>query len=117
MAASVLLTIGEQAELIEAIVQKASLIVPGQKDKNTMGPVIDNLSLDKIVNYIDDAVNSGAKLLLDGRSWSKTRPSGYWVGPTIILHSKKQDKALHEEVFISLILDFWTCTFYFCSQI
>ena len=42
MAASVLLTIGHQPELIKAIVEKAGMLVPGQDAgvSNIMGPGI-----------------------------------------------------------------------------
>lgn len=41
MAASVLLTIGHQQELLDLIVKKASSLLPGQEGKTAMGPVID----------------------------------------------------------------------------
>lgn len=40
MAASVLLVIGNQQDLIDAIVAKASKITPGQDSAGEMGPVI-----------------------------------------------------------------------------
>ncbi|KAJ3302129.1 hypothetical protein HDV03_005420 [Kappamyces sp. JEL0829] len=103
MAASVLLTIGDQKELIGAVVRKAGAITPGQGGKNTMGPVIDKPSLDKILSYINDSEKGGAKILLDGRLWLKNAKlqasGGFWVGPTVILHTNKADKALHHEIF------------------
>jgi malonate-semialdehyde dehydrogenase (acetylating)/methylmalonate-semialdehyde dehydrogenase len=96
MAASVLLVIGEQKELVDSIVKKASAITPGAA-AGEMGPVIDDGSRTKIMNYINDAEAGGAKILLDGRGWGKKE--GWWVGPTVILHSNKEDKAMKEEVF------------------
>lgn len=52
----------------------------------------------RINHYIDDSENNGADILLDGRRWSKKSP-GNWVGPTVILHKEKTDKALHDEIF------------------
>jgi len=103
MAASVLLTVGTQAELLDQVVKKASEILPGQQGKGTMGPVIDQSSLDKICGYIEKSDRAGATILLDGRSWKKNpklvASGGYWIGPTVILHKNKLDPALHDEIF------------------
>jgi len=98
MAASVLLTVGKQPKLISSIVEKAKKLVPGDKDRQ-IGPVIDQPSLEKINRYINEAEASGAQLLLDGRSWTNEHKNGFWVGPTVILHTKKTDPALHDEIF------------------
>lgn len=108
MAASVLLTLGKQQDLVDLIVQKASALKPGQ-GPSQMGPVIDKASRDRIVGYIDEAEKSGAKILLDGRTWVNDRSDsakndsalsqGWWVGPTVILHTNRADPALHDEIF------------------
>ena len=64
-----------------------------------MGPVIDQSSKKKIVSYIEDSVARGATLLLDGRTTDWTLKGECWIGPTIILHKEKSDKALHDEIF------------------
>lgn len=53
----------------------------------------------RILNYINEAEQiDGAQVLLDGRTgWGPTE--GSWVGPTILLHSSAQDKAMREEIF------------------
>ena len=96
MAASVLLLIGNQDELVRSIVEKASKLVPGQEN-GQIGPVIDEMSLNKIKSYISQAEVSNVKVLLDGRLWDKQE--GFWVGPTILLHKNKDDPALHDEIF------------------
>jgi malonate-semialdehyde dehydrogenase (acetylating) / methylmalonate-semialdehyde dehydrogenase len=102
MAASVLLVVGEQDQLLQRIVDKASKIQPGT-EPTQMGPVIDSASYAKILSYIEDAENEGAKLLLDGRHWKEQVQSGNsagnWIGPTIILHQSPHDKTMKEEVF------------------
>jgi len=97
MAASVLLLVGENNALLDSVVEKASKIEPGT-GPGRLGPVIDEASYNKIMSYIEDAEKSGAKMLLDGRSWKKD-DGGCWVGPTIILHNSSQDKTIREEVF------------------
>jgi len=98
MAPTVLLTIGNQPDLVDKIVSKTKAIQPGQLE-GQMGPVIDQLALETITRFIRDAEVSGAKILVDGRQWTKSRPEGYWIGPTVMLHTNKQDAALREEVF------------------
>lgn len=52
-----------------------------------------------MISFINEAEAGGAKILLDGRKWATERPAGYWVGPTIILHSSADDRAMKEEIF------------------
>ncbi|KAL3921562.1 MAG: hypothetical protein SGILL_002683, partial [Bacillariaceae sp.] len=100
MAASVLLVVDQQHELIGKIVAKASKIEAGSLPKQ-MGPVIDEASYKKIISYIEDAEQCGAKLLLDGRDWNAKYggDGGNWIGPTVILHQSPNDKTMKEEVF------------------
>lgn len=96
MAASVLLTIGQQKGLIEKIVEMSKEIRPGYKS-GEMGPVIDRAALEKIERYIADAKELGAEILVDGRSWKGmqgTHPNGFWIGPSVILHKNKDDPAM-----------------------
>ncbi|CAG8666122.1 35474_t:CDS:10, partial [Racocetra persica] len=108
MAASVLLTIGPQQDLLDRICAKASSIKPGVKP-GEVGPVIDQLSLDKITNYIIDSERAGAKILVDGRPWTSQKTEGFWIGPTVILHTNKNDKALHDEIF-GPVLSVYQCS-------
>lgn len=99
MAASVLITIGEQPELIDAVVAKAAQLRKGQHG-GCVGPVIDCSSRDKIVAMIDAAVAGGAQLLLDGRSWVADG-AGWWVGPTVLKlpESMREHEVVRTEIF------------------
>lgn len=98
MAASVLLVVGENEELIQNVVERAKGLELGT-GKGEMGPVIDKHSFDKVRSYIEDSEKAGAKILLDGRNKTVPEGGGNWIGPTVILHSKGGDKALHDEIF------------------
>lgn len=99
MAASVLLLMGVQDELLNKLVAKASLIEAGA-GPGKMGPVIDTVSYQKIIAYIEAAEQDGATILLDGRSWkAELGGSNNYIGPTIILHKSSDDKTMKEEVF------------------
>ncbi|CAG8586502.1 140_t:CDS:2 [Acaulospora colombiana] len=107
-AASVLLIIGSHEELLDRIVAKASSLQPGSQS-GEIGPVIDQQSLDKIISYIEASIKVGAKILVDGRSWTQNRTEGFWIGPTVILHNNKEDKALHDEIF-GPVLSIYQCS-------
>jgi len=90
--------VGQPTELLEAIVDKSKKIVQGQS-AGQLGPVIDEEALKRITSHINQAEADGAKILVDGRPWTKRATEGFWVGPTVILHKNKHDRALHEEIF------------------
>lgn len=98
MAAAVLLTVGEQRPLIDAVVAKAAKLKKGSA-AGCVGPVIDEASLAKITRIIDSAEEAGAKVLLDGRSWATN--AGHWVGPTILEMPASMEKheAMVTEIF------------------
>jgi malonate-semialdehyde dehydrogenase (acetylating)/methylmalonate-semialdehyde dehydrogenase len=74
-----------------------------------MGPVIDQLSVDKINRYIDDAVRiHQAEILLDGRSWTKSQSGGFWVGPTVLVCKEPSDPAMTDEIF-GPVLSVYAC--------
>ena len=101
MAASTLLLVGPQPDLVTLIVEKANNLQPGQSP-GQLGPVIDQLSLDRIHRYIDQADKAWVKILLDGRKAWKLHPTcakGYWIAPTVLLHSSPSDAAMTDEIF------------------
>jgi acyl-CoA reductase-like NAD-dependent aldehyde dehydrogenase len=109
MAASVLLIVEDESsqfssDLINRIVQKSSQVPVGQLD-GQMGPVIDQLALDRITHYIQEAEKRGIEVLLDGRKWNGKPSNGYWIGPTVLLHSNgiTNDPCLTDEIFGPII--------------
>merc|ERR1712072_1651550 len=84
-------------QFLDMLTQKARALKAGQA-KGEIGPVIDQASKDKIMRYINEAVDrDGAEVLVDGRSWAEK--TGFWVGPTILKHKSKDDAAMKEEIF------------------
>jgi malonate-semialdehyde dehydrogenase (acetylating)/methylmalonate-semialdehyde dehydrogenase len=107
MAASVLLLVGTAQEtLLNMVVQNAASLAPGS-EPGQVGPVIDVVSYDKILRYIAQAEQDGAKVLLDGRGWK--RKEGCWIGPTVLLHSSPTDTTMTEEVF-GPVLSVYVCS-------
>ncbi|RHY17907.1 hypothetical protein DYB25_007872 [Aphanomyces astaci] len=78
MAASVLLVVGNCSALVDAVVVKATALTRGT------GP--------------GQAEAGGATVLVDGRGWAH-ESKGYWVGPTVLVHTNPSDAALHHEIF------------------
>jgi len=99
MAASVLLMVGKfPPKFMELLTTKAKALKAGQ-GQGEIGPVIDQGSKDKIMRYINEAVDrDGAEILVDGRSWADKK-EGFWVGPTILKHKSFKDAAVCEEIF------------------
>jgi len=96
MAASVLLLVGEQELLLDMVLEKAKHIPKGL-EQGCMGPVIDGVANQRIRDYIRRAEENDVEILLDGRSWSA--PKGHWIGPTILLHTDRNDRAFQDEIF------------------
>ncbi|KAJ1829855.1 hypothetical protein LPJ73_008397, partial [Coemansia sp. RSA 2703] len=105
MAASVLLVVGEQPELLRLVIDRARSLVPGSSGGSAMGPVIDQAAFDRITQEISHAEHTDkATVLLDGRQhpeFTAQRASrgGYWLGPTVLLHQSSEDQAMRREIF------------------
>lgn len=102
MAASVLVTVGEQPDLLAKVVHKAGRLKAGQ-DGGCVGPVIDAAARDRVTGFIAQAEADGAEVLLDGRAWSSGKDGGTWVGPTILKFPNSADaresEAVRAEIF------------------
>eukprot|EP00970_Alexandrium_tamarense_P019288 scaffold13861_cov290-Alexandrium_tamarense.AAC.1 len=123
MAASVLLIVGprdgeRQQLLLNTVVEKAAKLKAGT-DAGKVGAVIDETSLNKILGYIEQSEKEGSEILLDGRSWTADMKStgGNWIGPTIILHKNKTDKAMNEEIFGPVLSVYHVASWYEAIEI
>ena len=97
MAASVLVLVGDCDNILDQVVDISSKLVAGQS-AGQVGPIIDDIAKERVLKYIQDAEAGGAKVLLDGRGWA-TKSPGYWIGPTVVLHTSKTDPAILDEIF------------------
>ncbi|MGB0579209.1 MAG: CoA-acylating methylmalonate-semialdehyde dehydrogenase [Limisphaerales bacterium] len=81
MAASVLITVGDCANVLDAIENEMKHVVAGEN----MGAIISEAAKVRIEGYIQRAVDAGAKVTLDGRNTTVPgKENGFYVGPTII---------------------------------
>ncbi len=103
MAVPVAVAVGEAAgPLVEALRAEAEAIVvgPGDEDRTTMGPLITRASRDRVVSFVDEAVDGGATAVVDGRGLTVPgHEEGFFVGPTVLTKVQPDMRAYCEEVF------------------
>ncbi len=96
MAASAMVGVGAVDAIIEKLCQEVKTIIPGEN----LGAVISQEAKQRIERYITEAVEAGAKLLVDGRNVQvKGRESGFYVGPTVLDFVTPDMAIAKEEVF------------------
>ncbi|AGO17214.1 CoA-acylating methylmalonate-semialdehyde dehydrogenase [Glaesserella parasuis] len=108
MALSVAVVVGDEAadKLVEALVPKVQAlkigpgILPEGQQENDMGPVISKEHRAKIISYIDQGVEQGAKLCVDGRPYKVAgHENGYFVGGTLFDNVSTDMTIYKEEIF------------------
>lgn len=96
MAASALVAVGKTDHIIEKICEESRKIIPGKN----LGAVISAQAKKRIEQYITEAEQQGAKILVDGRGAKvEGKENGYYVGPTVIDHVKPDMAVAREEIF------------------
>jgi len=102
MAISVALFVGKSKEWIPELVDKLSKVKPGgwKEGGADYGPVITRRALNRIEDLVQEGVDEGAKLVLDGRGATvEGYPNGNWMGPTVF-RDVKVDMAIYKaEIF------------------
>jgi len=96
MAASAMVAVGNVDHIIEKICEEAKKIVPGKN----LGAVINKASQQRIEQFITEAEQQGAKVLVDGRNTVvEGKEGGTYVGPTVIDFVTPDMNIAKEEVF------------------
>ncbi len=96
MAASAMVGVGAVDHIIDKLCDEVRNIVPGKN----LGAVITKEAKERIENYITEAEEQGAKILVDGRNAVvEGKENGFYVGPTVIDYVKPDMKIAKEEVF------------------
>jgi malonate-semialdehyde dehydrogenase (acetylating)/methylmalonate-semialdehyde dehydrogenase len=103
MAISVAVAVGSVADrLVEALIPrvKALKIKNGMESDAEMGPLVTAAHKAKVEGYIDDGVQAGASLLVDGRGHVVAgHEKGFFVGGTLFDHVTPDMKIYKEEIF------------------
>lgn len=83
-------------KIADELAQSASQLIVGDPmdSKTEVGPLITPQEVDRIEKWVNEAVNSGAKLLTGGKRLSETT-----YAPTVLLNPSLEAKVSVEEVF------------------
>ncbi|TRX23367.1 CoA-acylating methylmalonate-semialdehyde dehydrogenase [Flavobacterium franklandianum] len=96
MAAATLIAVGNCDAILDKLIGEAQKIQCG----TTLGAVISKAAKERIENYITEAEQQGAKIILDGRNAVVSgKENGFYVGPTLIDYATSDMKIAREEVF------------------
>ncbi|MGB9955140.1 CoA-acylating methylmalonate-semialdehyde dehydrogenase (plasmid) [Haloferax prahovense] len=72
-----------RAEVLDAI--DGLTVGNGLDEETDVGPLITGESADRVLEMIDDAIDEGAELVVDGRDFEHPDyPEGYFLGPTLL---------------------------------
>ncbi|MBI4240170.1 MAG: CoA-acylating methylmalonate-semialdehyde dehydrogenase [Candidatus Rokubacteria bacterium] len=103
LSGSVILAVGETYDPLQRrVVDAASRLRVGDPLDETvqMGPVISRRHTERVLRYIDQGLQEGAKLLLDGRGVIPAGSSnGYFIGATIFAEVRPEMTIAREEIF------------------
>jgi malonate-semialdehyde dehydrogenase (acetylating) / methylmalonate-semialdehyde dehydrogenase len=102
MAGSVVVTVGEAHErIVPALVEatRALSVGDGADERTDVGPVVSCAARDRIVGWIERAVEEGASPVVDGRAAAGAHDGGSYVGPTILDDVAPDAAIVAEEVF------------------
>ncbi|CCH46279.1 Retinal dehydrogenase [Wickerhamomyces ciferrii] len=101
LSTDILFLVGEARKFIPDIVEtvKALETKPGFQDGD-FGPLVTKQSLERLEAVIQDAVDQGAEVLVDGRGKKPAGfEDGYFIGPTLLRNVKKGMRCVDEELF------------------
>lgn len=105
MAISVAVLVGDVADkLIPLLAERAKNlnITDGRDLKAEMGPIVTASALERINGYIAQGVESGAKLVVDGRNFRPAENAlrgGFWAGATLFDNVQPDMSIYREEIF------------------
>ncbi|MCL4419852.1 CoA-acylating methylmalonate-semialdehyde dehydrogenase, partial [Patescibacteria group bacterium] len=102
MALSTVIFVGETKEWIHEIVARAKNLKVGSglDSKTDVGPLISKESKLRVETLIEQGVQDGAKLLLDGRGVKVPGfEKGNFVGPSVLFGVDANNRAYKEEIF------------------
>ncbi len=102
LAASNIITVGDNGKIKEALYEKAKARTTGygMDDGVEMGPVITKESQSRIEHLIEKGVKEGANLLLDGRNAKVSGfENGNFIKPTILQNLPLDGELIKTEIF------------------
>ena len=107
MALSVAVFVGDTRDWIPELIEKAKKLKvgPGDQEGTDLGPLISDAAKKRVCGLIQEGVNEGAQILLDGRDTVVPGyESGHFVGPTIFSDIQENMTIYQEEIFGPVLL-------------
>ncbi|CAF1154989.1 unnamed protein product [Adineta steineri] len=88
---------------------KEQTVGDGLNEKTILGPVINQDQYERIIDFVTDARDKGAKIITGGKE-KKGKNSGFFIEPTIIADVKLSMRVAQEEIFgpVASIIKFKT---------
>jgi malonate-semialdehyde dehydrogenase (acetylating)/methylmalonate-semialdehyde dehydrogenase len=103
MAISVVVTVGEAADLLIPRVTErldAIRVGDGLQESMEMGPLVSRPHLERVRSYVEAGLAEGAVLVRDGRGLSvEGRPGGFFLGPCLFDRVQPSMKIYQDEIF------------------
>jgi malonate-semialdehyde dehydrogenase (acetylating)/methylmalonate-semialdehyde dehydrogenase len=102
MAGSVVVTVGDAHEQLMGPLSDATRALrvgDGIDEHSDVGPVISAAARDRVRDWVERGIASGAQLTVDGRAPDGVHPGGAYVGPTILDAVTPEMEIAQEEVF------------------
>ena len=111
MAISVAVPVGEATanRLRDKLVDKVNALRVGHSHdiKADYGPLVTKAALERVKDYIQQGADAGAELVIDGRERTaddltfdgESLEEGYFIGPTLFDHVKKDQSIYLDEIF------------------
>lgn len=89
------------AEIEQLVIEAASAYVPGDPtdDATRLGPMVTQSQRDRIVSYIKQGIDSGARLIMGGPDRPPGLETGYYVAPTVFSDVAPDSTIAQEEIF------------------
>ncbi|CAA19114.1 betaine-aldehyde dehydrogenase Atd3 [Schizosaccharomyces pombe] len=86
-------------EVLGGLVSEANKLIIGNglDPQVTLGPVVSKTQFEKIVSYIQSAINEGCKCVVGGLPRSEQK--GYFIPPTVFTNVQTHNKIWREEIF------------------
>ncbi|MEM5461200.1 CoA-acylating methylmalonate-semialdehyde dehydrogenase [Paraburkholderia phytofirmans] len=103
MAISVAVLVGDVADrIVPALAERARTLVigDGMSPEVEMGPIVTGEALQRIEGYVEQGVQEGAQLVVDGRGICVPgRETGFFTGGTLFDHVTPDMRIYKEEIF------------------
>jgi malonate-semialdehyde dehydrogenase (acetylating)/methylmalonate-semialdehyde dehydrogenase len=102
MAGSVVVTVGDAHGALMGPLTAATReleVGGGMAESTDVGPVISCAARDRIADWVQRGVDSGASVVVDGRGVTGVDPAGAFLGPTILDRVTPNMEIAQEEVF------------------